>query len=277
MQPAADESAEGVGRTNRPRRFWRFITRQPPEGAPATGAEERQDFVLYPVGRVVGTVADAHQADATVEALLQAAFERRDIEVLRGEEGLRRLDPAGPQQGLLAQVQRSLVSSVGDFELISIERHVQDLRRGKLVVMARVKGRDRRRRAAEILSAHGAEFVGYYGRWFWELLDTGPGRLMPRTGPEPAPGQMHEVNFDGTSMRLRFQSGASAIVTAAGLPSSHAAIQRLRPGLNMLCWKTPDGTAVVQVHDYESSRVYAVLTERDGSLRRLTGTIRRLT
>ena len=34
---------------------------------------------------------------------------------------------------------------------------------------------------------------------------------------------------------------------------------------------------VVHVHDYESCRAYAALTARDGSFRRLTGSIKRLT
>jgi hypothetical protein len=229
------------------------------------------------VRRVVGTVADAKRADATLEALLGAGFERHDIEILHGEEGLHRLDLAGTGHGLLAHVQRRLVWSLGDVEAASLERHAKDLRAGRLVIMVRVKGQGRRKLAADILNAHGAEFTGYYGRWFWELLDAGPARLMRHTGPEPAAGQMYEVSFDGASMRLRFQSGASAIVNGAGRAPSHAVIMRLRPGLSMLTWQSPDGTTVVQVHDYESSRAYAVVTERDGSLRRLTGAIRRLT
>jgi hypothetical protein len=269
MQPAAKESARRIG-------FWRFTTRQSPGGAPDTKTERRHDFIPYPVRRVVGTIANAQQADATVEALADAGFERHDIDVLHGEEGLRRLDPADTEPGLLAQFQRSFVRSVGDCEETSLERHTQELRAGKFVIMVRAKSRDRRKLAAEILNAHGSESIRYCGRWIWEWLDVGPAGLRRRMAPERAPSQMYEVDFDGASIRLRFQSGASAIVTGAGRAASHATVMGLRPGLNMLTWKSPDGMSVVQVHDYESSRAYAVLTERDGSVRRLKGTIRRL-
>jgi hypothetical protein len=276
MQSAATESAQQINRGDSPRRFWQFTTRQSPDGAPESKTGQRRDFIPYPMRRVVGTIASSPQADATVGALLEAGFERADIEVLHGEEGLHRLDLTGAQHGLLAQVHRTLVWSVGDFEATSLARHAEALRAGKFVIMVLAKGREKRKLAADILSAHGAEFIGYYGRWFWELLDTGPSRLRG-AAPEPAPGQMYEVTLDGASMRLRFQSGASAIVTGAGRAApSHATVIRLRPGLGMLTWKNPDGGTVVQVQDYESGRVYAVLTERDGALRRLAGTIRRL-
>ena len=49
------------------------------------------DFIPYPVQRVVGTIADAHHARAAIEALLHQAFQRSDIDVLSGEQGLHRL------------------------------------------------------------------------------------------------------------------------------------------------------------------------------------------
>ena len=45
----------------------------------------------------------------------------------------------------------------------------------------------------------------------------------------------------------------------------------------MISWKDPHGMPVVHVHDYENGRAYAVVAQRDGSLRNFTGTVRRLT
>jgi uncharacterized protein (TIGR02246 family) len=49
-------------------------------------------------------------------------------------------------------------------------RHVDDVNAGRFVIMVLAKQRERRTLAADILNAHGAEFVAFYGRWSWEGL-----------------------------------------------------------------------------------------------------------
>ena len=56
---------------------------------------ERQDFIRYPTNRVVGTIADAKNAHAAINALLHAGFDRQHIDILHGDEDVRRLDPTG--------------------------------------------------------------------------------------------------------------------------------------------------------------------------------------
>ena len=46
--------------------------------------------------------------------------------------------------------------------------HVEDVRAGRWVIMVLAPEREARTVAGDILSAHGAEFVGFYGRWAWE-------------------------------------------------------------------------------------------------------------
>jgi uncharacterized protein (TIGR02246 family) len=134
---------------------------------------ERQDFIRYPTNRVVGTIADAKNAHAAINALLQAGFDRQDIDILHGDEDVRRLDPTGEEHGFLAQFQRTLIRLAGPAEEYkSLRHHVEDVRAGRFVIMVLVKERDERMRAADILNAHGAEFVGFYGRWAWEGLAT---------------------------------------------------------------------------------------------------------
>ena len=48
--------------------------------------------------------------------------------------------------------------------------------------MVLAKERDQRMRAADILNAHGAEFVGFYGRWAWEGLTTDAGVSRAEAG-----------------------------------------------------------------------------------------------
>lgn len=131
----------------------------------------RQDFIPYPTNRVVGTVADARSARAAIDALLQAGFDRQDISILHGEDDLHRLDPTGAEHGFLAQFQRALIRTAGpNEEYTHLTRHVEDIRAGRFVIMVLAKQREQRMVAADILNDHGAEFVGFYGRWAWEGL-----------------------------------------------------------------------------------------------------------
>lgn len=132
---------------------------------------DRGDFIPYPTNRVVGTLPDADSAEAAVDALLKAGFDRQDIDVLHGETGEQRLAPDGAEHGLLAQLQRTLIRTAGPVEEHKhLMHHLEDVRAGRFVIMVLAKPRDDRTRAADILNAHGAEFVGFYGRWAWEGL-----------------------------------------------------------------------------------------------------------
>jgi len=122
-------------------------------------------FLSYPTNRVVGTVADAVKAQAAVEALLQAGFDRRDIEVLHGDEGLHRLDPNGSEHGFFAHVQRTFIRTFELEEFKQLTHHVEDIRAGRFVIEVLTKKRILRILAADILHQHGAEYVGFHGRW----------------------------------------------------------------------------------------------------------------
>ena len=121
--------------------------------------------------RVVGTIADAQHARAAIEALLHQGFQRSDIDVLSGEQGLHRLDPSGSDHGFFAQFQRSLVRTLGPIEEFkSLSRHADDVRAGRFVIMVLAEEREKRNLAADILNSHGAEFVGFYGKWAWQSM-----------------------------------------------------------------------------------------------------------
>ena len=61
-------------------------------------------------------------------------------------------------------------------------RHVEDVRAGRWVIMVLAPKREARTIAGDILSVHGAEFVGFYGRWAWE-------GLTPSNEPAAADGE----------------------------------------------------------------------------------------
>ena len=126
-------------------------------------------FIPYPTNRVVGTIADAEHAEAAVEALVEAGFDRQSIDVLHGEEDLSRLDPKGAEHGVIEWLQRKLIRTAGPVEEYKhLMHHVEDVRAGRRVIMVLAPEREARTVVGDILSAHGAEFVGFYGRWAWE-------------------------------------------------------------------------------------------------------------
>ena len=73
-------------------------------------------FIPYPTDRVVGTIGDAKDVRAAIEALSQAGFTRDEIDVLHDEDDLNRLDPTGAEHGFLARFQRTLIRTAGPVE-----------------------------------------------------------------------------------------------------------------------------------------------------------------
>jgi ketosteroid isomerase-like protein len=136
-------------------------------------------FIPYPTDRVVGTIDDEKDIRTAIEALSQAGFARGEIDVLHGEDDLRRLDPTGAEHGFLARFQRTLIRTAGPVEEYKhLSRHIEDVRAGRFVIMVLAKQPSQRRTAAEILSSHGAGFIGFYGRWAYQAFAgdrTGPG------------------------------------------------------------------------------------------------------
>jgi len=166
---------------------------------------ESRDFIPYPINRVVGTVADAETARATLDDLLHAGFDRHDIELLHGEDDIRRLDPSGGSHGFLAQFQRTLLRLAGPAEEYRhLRHHVEDVRAGRFVIMVRAEDRDRRFRAAEVLNTHGAEFIVFYGRWalkgFTPRADV-PAKAIAEPSPAKGPEELPSLFVDAWNRR----------------------------------------------------------------------------
>lgn len=146
-------------------------------------AEHRRDYIPYPTNRVLGSVGDDGNVKAAVDALLQAGFDRKDIEILHGEEALERLDPAGAKQGFVTQFRRTLARTFAGFEEFShLKQDLDEVRAGRFVIMVAAKRPAQRIAAADILNRHGARFVEFYGRWAWEDLSA-PAPTSPQDIP----------------------------------------------------------------------------------------------
>jgi uncharacterized protein (TIGR02246 family) len=176
---------------------------------------ERRDFIPYPTDRVVGTLSDAKAAHTAIDALLRRGFAREDVEILHGEEDLTRLDPDGTEHGFLAQFQRSVMRNMRqNEEYAHLLRHVEDVRAGRFVIMVLARDRERRTIAADVLSDHGAEFIGFYGRWAWRGFSgtnhEGPG--LP-TRPEQIPALFADAwnARDPDALAALFEEGAEFV------------------------------------------------------------------
>lgn len=182
---------------------------------------ERRDFVT--TNRVVGTVADAAKATAAIDALLRAGFDRELIDVLHGEEDLRRLDPTGAEHGFLAQFQRRLIRTFDLEEFKHLTHHADDVRAGRFVITVLTTRRSLRIVAADILHQHGAEFVGFYGRWAWEEL---PPSL--HTSPEDIPALFARTWSDPDSAALAalFDEDAEFVQSTGQCCHGRAAIRQ---------------------------------------------------
>jgi hypothetical protein len=238
-----------------------------------TEASARGAFVPYPTNRVVGTIETAPEAQAAIQALLQAGFERDDVDVLHGESDAERLDPTGAAHGFLAQFQRALIrtaASVEEYE--HLKNHVEDVRAGRFVVMVHVRAANRHL-AADILSSHGATSVGFFGRWAWESLEDS------ERAPDPAAGRTYESRIDETPVRVRYTSSNAATISMGvdqGGATYDAAVTPVRNGVSMLSWRNGTSGVTVQVHDYENGTAYAVVPADQSGMRHVAGTVRRV-
>jgi hypothetical protein len=117
--------------------------------------------------------------------------------------------------------------------------------------------------ASRILHAHGAEFVGFYGRWAYESLPAN----SATTG-----GQAYDVNVDGSRTRIRVHDGA---VTVDAFAAS-AVTTAIGPGLFLLSLPRDANIAAVFVLDVDSGIVYASILPATGAPRHVKGTIERV-
>jgi hypothetical protein len=144
---------------------------------PASGGRRVSRFIGYPTDSLLGVLPDAGRAASAAAALKAAGIRDRDITVLRGDEGASRFDPTGAVHGLLTRLRRIVSFTVMD-QLPDMAWYDAAIRAGGAVVMAQIRGDDRKTKAIGSLRDHGAHFINYYGRFATE-------EIVRWHGPEP--------------------------------------------------------------------------------------------
>jgi hypothetical protein len=220
-------------------------------------------FIVYPTNRVAGTITEADGAKRAVEDLVAAGFDRDDIDVLHGEQDLRRLDPTGGQHGLFAKLQRSLVRGAVGSEFKHLAHHVEDVQAGRFVVMVLAREARSRDVAANILYAHGAEFVGFYGRWAYESLR--------QDSPEAAKfaGRTCDITTGQETIRIRLAEG---VATVLGTPSVSALATPVGATLWLISWRRND-MAFVHAIDVNTGVAYTSLMSPGAEPSHVKGTV----
>lgn len=137
------------------------------------------------LNQLVGVVDDPTQAADAARRLVAVGIPGTDISLLRGEEGVRRIDSSGGQSWSARAVRVSQYLSTDQ----SADFVVYDaaLRDGRTVVAARLRDRSLKPEAVEALRAAGAHFVNFYGRFQTEEIDRwrGPELVEPPFLPPP--------------------------------------------------------------------------------------------
>ena len=140
-------------------------------------ADTSARFIAYPDRAVVAVIDDTPRAEAAASDLRGAGIDTDAITVLQGPEGADRIDGMGRAHGLGSRLRRLLAFTVMD-QLPDFVLYERALREGRSVLIVRAPKDEDKRRAHDILRAHGGHFANYYGRFATEELDLW-------RGPEP--------------------------------------------------------------------------------------------
>jgi hypothetical protein len=125
----------------------------------------------------MAVLPDATSAAAAAAALRTLGIPDREITILRGPEGADRLDGTGAANGPIARLRRIASFTMMD-QLVDMAIYERAVRDGQVVVMAKVRGDDRKATAVAALRRLGAHFINYYGRFATEEIERW-------RGPEP--------------------------------------------------------------------------------------------
>jgi hypothetical protein len=134
-------------------------------------------FIGYPTDSLLAVLPDAGRAASAAAALRSAGARDADLTILRGQEGASRLDPTGAEHGPMARIGRIVAFTTSD-QLPDMAWYQGAVMEGQVVLMAKVRGDERKSVAVRVLREHGGHFINYYGRLATEEIDRW-------RGPEP--------------------------------------------------------------------------------------------
>jgi len=105
-----------------------------------------------------------HEAEAAVDSLVGAGFDRERIELFEGTDDAAAFDASGRRRGLRGRLFRIIEFSWAD-QAPDFAWYEAAVREGRVVLSARARGQREVKAAADIVVANGGHFVNHFG-WF---------------------------------------------------------------------------------------------------------------
>jgi hypothetical protein len=129
-----------------------------------TALNESDDWVRYPTNKVVGSLSNTEDLNAAITDLNASGFGQEEIYVVCGRKAASQMDVTGERHGLLGRFFRAM-EEFADMDLKLLEDYKEELLGGHFLVGVDVDDEDERKRAANILVAHGGHRVNFFGLW----------------------------------------------------------------------------------------------------------------
>ena len=126
-------------------------------GFPAPG----DDFLTYPIHKVVSVFQDPSEVAAAVKELESVGFDAEEIQAFCGWEPKDRREFEGTHRGAWDSFVHA-ARHIGPARTY-VERYEKHLRDGHCMIMVTVTQKRKKERAAKILHAHTGERVTYFG------------------------------------------------------------------------------------------------------------------
>jgi hypothetical protein len=121
--------------------------------------------------KVVAVFDTAEATDAAVRALRGAGHE---VEVLRGEDGRRRLHADGENEGFLASLRKAMETILGDEDRI-VDHVDEELAHDRTFVVVDSAEKDEGE-IASLLKEHGGHYLWHFDTWTYVSLGGGAER-----------------------------------------------------------------------------------------------------
>lgn len=123
------------------------------------------DLLAEPRHRLVARLPDLDEAGSALAEMTSAGFRTDEVFVICGDEGIRRLDPAGRHHGLKGRVVRAVdYLTYGE----RIEEEAAYLEAGGVIISLPARDQNERERAENVLRARHASRMRYWGDWTFE-------------------------------------------------------------------------------------------------------------
>jgi hypothetical protein len=134
-------------------------------------ADTSADRTRYPENHVVAVLDTNAQVTKAVAALTSGGFMDSEIQYGTGVAAADELDASTGRTGLTALLIR-LAERIGvaDEEMEMKDRYEQAMRDNKFVFSVAAATEERKQRATEMLRAHGAHTIAYYGKRTIEFI-----------------------------------------------------------------------------------------------------------